>query len=182
MLTGSSSIISSNNQYSRRKCFEVMVISNSVPNNKHEETFFSIRMFFHRHCRFRGQQGKVGYHHLFHTTTSTMSQTFRNLFVTLHVRWLSIIFNHNACIYQIATRWDLQNYWITIIWLMINVCLIDRLFTWWFDFRLVLQQFDTGNRWIWACIDHHPCITSEPTNQVCQKKTLKNWRQIWGEN
>ena len=40
MLTGSSPIISSNNQYSRRKCDEVMVIPNSVPDNKHEETFF----------------------------------------------------------------------------------------------------------------------------------------------
>ena len=24
-----------------------------------------------------------------------------------------------------------------------------------------------GNRWIWTGIDYHPCITSEPTNQMC---------------
>ena len=30
----------------------------------------------------------------------------------------------------------------------------------------LLQQFETGNRWI-ETLDYHPCITSEPTNQVC---------------
>ena len=36
---------------------------------------------------------------LFHSTTSTRSRTFRYLFATLHVRWLSHIFNRTACIY-----------------------------------------------------------------------------------
>ena len=44
-----------------------------------------------------------------------------------------------------------------------NVCL----FTWWFDSRFLLQQFDMGDWWIWTRIDYHPCITSELTNQVC---------------
>ena len=51
--------------------------------------FFSIRIFFHRHWRLTGQQGKGGDHLLFHSTTSTRSRTFRYLFATLHVRWLS---------------------------------------------------------------------------------------------
>ena len=64
---------------------------------------------------------------LFHSTTSTRSRAFRNLFATLHVRWVSHIFNHNACIYQSATQWDLPPYRITI-WLIddetfIFVCL-----------------------------------------------------------
>ena len=42
-----------------------------------------------------------------------------------------------------------------------NVCF----FAWWFDPRFLLQQFDMGNRWIWAGVDYHPCISSEPTNQ-----------------
>ena len=70
-----------------------------------------------------------------------------------------------ACVYQTATRSDLPPYGITI-WLIdrwCNVCL----FTWWTDTRFLLQRFDMGNRWIWACIDCHPCITSEPTNQLC---------------
>ena len=46
----------------------------------------------------RGREGTI----LFHSTTSTRSQTFRHLFATLHVRWLSHIFNRNACIYQIT--------------------------------------------------------------------------------
>ena len=41
------------------------------------------------------------------------------------------------------------------------------LFTWWIDTRFLLQWFDIGNRWIWTRIDYRPCITSEPTNQVC---------------
>ena len=60
---------------------------------------------------------------LFHSTTSTRSRTFRHLFATLHVRWLSHIFNCNACIYQAATRWHLPPYRITI-WLTDDVILI----------------------------------------------------------
>ena len=128
----------------------------------------SIRVFFHRHWRLTGQQGKGGDHLLFHSTTSTRSRTFRHLFVTLHVRWLSHIFNRTACIYQAATRWDLPPYRITI-WLTDDVTLSFCLFTWWFDssFFFLLQQFKTGNRWIRTRIDYHPGITSEPTNQVC---------------
>ena len=84
--------------------------------------FFSIRVLFHRHWRFTGQQGKVGDHLLFHSSTSTRSRTFRYLFATLHVRWLSHIFNRTACIYQAATRWDIPPYRITI-WLIDDVTL-----------------------------------------------------------
>ena len=58
-----------------------------------------------------------------HSTTFTRSQTFRRLFATLHVRWLSHIFNRSACIYQNATRWDLPPCRITI-WLIDDVMLI----------------------------------------------------------
>ena len=95
----------------------------------------------------------------------TLSRTLRHLFATLHVRWLSRIFNRNACVYQAATRWDLPPYWITI-WVIDWWCNVS-LFTCRIDTRFLLQQFDIGNRWIWTGIDYHPCITSEPTNQVC---------------
>ena len=94
--------------------------------------FFSIRVFFHRHWRLTGQQGKGGDHFLFHSTTSTRSRTFRHLFVTLHVTWLSRIFNRIACIYQTATWWDLLPYRITI-WLIDDVTISLCLFTWRFD-------------------------------------------------
>ena len=94
--------------------------------------FFSIRVFFHGHWRLTGQQGKGGDHLLFHSTTSTRSRTFRHLFATLHVRWLSHIFNRIACIYQAATRWDLPPYRITI-WLIDDVALGFCLFTLSFD-------------------------------------------------
>ena len=75
------------------------------------------------------------------------------------------IFNRNACVYQTATRWDLPPYRITI-WVIDWWCNVF-LFTWWIDIRLLLQRFDIANRWIWTRIVYQPCITSEPTNQVC---------------
>ena len=90
---------------------------------------FSIRVFFHRHWPFTGQQGKERNHLLFYSTTSTRSWALRHLFATLHVRWLS----RNACIYQTATRWDLPPCRITtwlIDWLIDDVmfvCLLDEL-------------------------------------------------------
>ena len=84
--------------------------------------FFSIRVFFHGHWRRTGQQGKGGDHLLFQSTTPTRLRTFRHIFATLHVRWLSHIFNCIA--YQTATRWDLPPYRITI-WLFDNVMLIS---------------------------------------------------------
>ena len=108
---------------------------------------------------------REGDHLLFHSTISPRSRTLKHLFATLYVRWLSRIFNRNACVYQTASPWDLQPYRITI-WLIewwCNVCL----FTWWIDFRFLLLQFEMGNRWTRVRIDYHPGITSEPINQVC---------------
>ena len=85
--------------------------------------FFSLRLFFHGHWKITGQQAKGEDHLLFYSTAFTRSRTFRHLFATLQVRWLSHIFNCNACIYQTATRWDLPPYWITI-WLIDDVMLI----------------------------------------------------------
>ena len=85
--------------------------------------FFSIRVFFHWHGQLTGQQGKGVDHLLFHSTTSTRTRTFRHIFAILHVRWLSHIFNCNACSYLSATRWDLPPYRITI-WLIDDVILI----------------------------------------------------------
>ena len=92
---------------------------------------FFIRVFFHRHWRFTGQQGKGGDLFLFHSTTSTRLRTLRHLFATLHVRWLLRIFNRSACIYQTATRWDLPyriTYHLTD-WLMMQ-CLFVYLMNW----------------------------------------------------
>ena len=124
--------------------------------------------FFHGHWQFTGQQGKKGDHLFFRSTTSTCSQTFRHLFATLHLRWLSHIFNSNACIYQTATRWDLPLYRITI-WMIDDVmliffCLLVDLIL---GFVTAIWLFDMRNRWTRTRVDYHPCITSEPTNQVC---------------
>ena len=89
---------------------------------------FSIRVFIHGHWQPIGQQRKGGDHLLFHSTSSTRSRTFRHIFATLHVRWLSHIFNRTPCIYQTATRWHLPPCRITIWFpddvMLIFVCLL----------------------------------------------------------
>ena len=42
------------------------------------------------------------------------------------------------------------------------VCVLDELIL-----GFCYCDFDIGNRFIWTNIDYHPCITSEPTNEVC---------------
>ena len=96
---------------------------------------FSVRAFFQIHWRFIGQQGKGGDHLLFHSTNSAHSRTFRYLFATLHVRWLSHIFNCTSCIYKSATRWDLPPYW------QMMQCL---LFIWWCDYRFSVKAIWHG--------------------------------------
>ena len=121
-----------------------------------EKDFFFYQGFLYRHWQLTGQHWKGGEHLLFHPTTSTRSRTLRQLFATLHVRWLSYIFNRDACVYQGATRSDIPHYQITI-WVFdwwCNVCL----FTWRTDIRFFLQQFDIETEWIWTRIDYHPVL------------------------
>ena len=125
-----------------------------------------MRFFFHQQWQLTGQQWKGEDHPLFHSTTSTPSWTFSYLFATLHVRWLSHIFNHNACIYQTGSQWNLPSYWITF-WLindvmLIFICLLIDMIL---DF--VTAIIHMRNWWTQTRIDYHPCITSELTNQVC---------------
>ena len=115
--------------------------------------FFIYQGFLSRKLTTRRTAGEEGNHLLFHSTTSTCLRTFRHLFATLHVRWLSHIFNRNACIYQTATRWDfttLSNYHL-IDW----CCEVNfSLFTWWFDTKFLLQQswygkpVDSKSHWL----------------------------------
>ena len=84
--------------------------------------FYFIRVFFHDTDESQGGRRREKTFFLFHSTTSTRSQTFRHLFGTLHVRWLwlSHVFNRSACIYQTATLWDLPPYQITFDWFVMQ--------------------------------------------------------------
>ena len=53
-------------------------------------------------------------------------------------------------------------FWLIDDVTLVFVCLHDNLIL-----AFLLQQFETGNWWIRTHINYHPCITSEPTNQVC---------------
>ena len=86
-------------------------------------------------------------------------------FATLHVRWLSRIFNRNPCAFQTTIDEIYNLIELPFDWLIndaIFVCLLDELIL-----ALCYSDFEMGNRWIWTRIDYHPFITSEPTNQVC---------------
>ena len=90
-----------------------VIIQLLVLNVNYLSSFFFYQGFLYRHWRFTGQQGKGEDHLLFHSTTSTRSRSLRHSFATSHVRWLSRIFNRNACVYQIDDA--------------IFVCLLDEL-------------------------------------------------------
>ena len=68
----------------------------------------------------RGKKGTIFYFTLPRPPAHEHSDFY---FATLHVRWLSHISNRTACIYQAATRWNLQPYPITI-WLIDDLMLI----------------------------------------------------------
>ena len=68
----------------------------------------------------RGREGTIFYS----TLPLPPAHEHSDIFATLHVRWLSRIFNRNACVYQTATQWDLPPYRITI-WLIDNGKLVD---------------------------------------------------------
>ena len=113
---------------SYRKLEQVRFESKTTKFRSHPRTDWAIRSWvqvtlFHGHWWLTGYQGKVGDHFMLQSTTSTSSQVFRHLFATLHVRWLSHIFNRTVCIYQAATWWDSPSYQITI-WLIDDVKLI----------------------------------------------------------
>ena len=65
-----------------------------------------------------------------------------------------------------------SNYYLIDWWCELDLCL----FTCWPDSRILLQLFDAGNRWTQTRIDYYPCITSEPTNQLCC--SYKYWSEI----
>ena len=127
--------------------------------------FLSIRVFFHRHWRFTGQQGKGGDHLFFHSTT-----------LPSHEHWdiyLQLCMWDDYHVFLIAalvfTRLLLDEIY-HLIELPFDRLIDDAMFVFLLD-ELILgfwySNFDMGIRWIWARLDYHPCITSEPTNQVC---------------
>ena len=124
--------------------------------------FFSIRVFFTDTDDSQDSRGKEGT--IFYSTLQ-LPPADEHWDIYLHVRWLSRIFNRNACVYQTATRWVFPPYRITI-WVIDWWCNI-WLFTWWIDTRFLLHRLDIRNRWIWTRINYRLCITSELTNQVC---------------
>ena len=95
--------------------------------------FFSILIFFHGYWQLTGQQEKGGYLLLLHSSTCIRSRTFRHLFATLHMRWLSHTFSLH-CLYlpdYYTMRFTtLSSYYLIGWWCDVNFCL----FTCWFDF------------------------------------------------
>ena len=134
-------------------------------------------VFFNFYQRFLSQtltirrtagEGRGGDHVLFHSTTSTRSRTL-DIYLQLcmwddyNVFLIATLVFTRLLLDEIYHLIELPFDWL-IDWLMMQC-----LFFYWIDeliLGFLLQRFDMGNRWIWTRIDFHPCITSEPTNQV----------------
>ena len=97
--------------------------------------FFTIRVFFHRHWRFTGQQDNGGDHCLFRSTTSTCSQTFRHLFATLDARWLHVFLEY---VLTWEAKWthrfrDFKPAWKQVLftWSFISAAFRNNSIFWW---------------------------------------------------
>ena len=123
----------------------------------------------------------------FHSTTSTHSRTLRHLFATLYVRWLSRIFNHNACVYQTHTRWVLPLYWITI-WLIDDVmfvCLLVELILGFCYSKVTWETsgFELSNSHrlspLYYKRTYQPSVLVTPKNQASIVLTRRTGREKW---
>ena len=140
--------------------------------NEHKTCLITIYIFFYQ--GFLHGQGKRGDHLLFHSTTSTRSQTLRHLFATLHVRWLSRIFNTRLLLDEIYHLIELPFEWL--IDDAMFVCLLDELILGfcYSDLTLETSRFELAltitlvlhvNR-LTKCASHPKCA-SDVCNQVC---------------
>ena len=89
--------------------------------------FFSVRVSFHRHWRFTGQQGKGG-DHLFLSTTSTSSRTIPIFICNFACEMTTTYFYSHRL--QLSDCYSMSNWWCNV-----NFCL----FTWWFNSRFSIS-------------------------------------------
>ena len=127
--------------------------------------FFSTWVFFHGHWRLIGRHGTLPFFiPLYHFHLFANIQTFVCTFgCEMTITYLLIA----PLVFTRLLLDEIYHLYRITIWLtddvkLVFVCLHD-------DLILVFcyNNLDTGNRWTRIRIDYHPCITSEPTNQVC---------------
>ena len=130
------------------------------------KTFFLFLGFFSRTLtthRTKGEGRGPSFIPLYHSHLHTNIQTFICNFACE----MTITYFESHRLYlldcYLMRFTPLSNYHLIDWWCDVNF----YLFTWWFDWTLFIQQLDMWNRWIRIRIECHPCITSEPTNQVC---------------
>ena len=133
--------------------------------NVHNIRFFLYQGFPHRHWQSTGQQGREG---TIFSSTLPLQPAHKHWEIYLQLcMWDDYHVFLDATL--VFTRLLLDEIYhligLTFEWLIDDAMFV--LFTWWIDTRFLLQRFEIGNRWVWARIDYHPCITSESTNQVC---------------
>ena len=142
--------------------------------------FFFYQGFLHRHWWFTGQQGReetIFYSTLPLPPACEHSDIYLQLCMwdDYHTFLIATLVFTRLLLDEIYHIIELPFEWL------IDDAMFVSLFTWWIDTRFLLQRFDIGNRWIWNRIDYHPCIRSEPTNQVCYSppKFLRNSCNSW---
>ena len=130
------------------------------------KTFFSIKVFFNRHWRFIGQQGKGG-NHLYSSLPLPSTDEHSDVYMQLctwddyHIYLFTPLVTTRLLFDEIYHFIELPFDWQIDYGKLISVCLLDELIL---DF--LLQQSDITNRCIRIRNDYHPCFTKESTNQV----------------
>ena len=128
--------------------------------------FFSIRVFF---TGTGGSQDSRGREGAFFYSILPLPPTHehRDIYYQLcmwddyHVFLIATLVFARLQLYEIYHLIELQFDWL----------IDDAMFAFLFD-DLILGfcYSNLGNRWIWTCIDYHPCIRSKPTNQGNKRK------------
>ena len=125
---------------------------------------FSIRVFFSRHWRFRGQQRKGG-DHLYYFLLLSPAHNHSDIYLQLYKRDDYHIFSFVSLITTKLLLDEIYHFTELHLDLLMMECwlgfMLDRLFL-----GFLLQRFEIQNQWIWTRIDHHPSITSKATNQM----------------
>ena len=55
------------------------------------------------------------------------------------------------------------------------------MFTWWIDYRFLLQRFDMENRWIWTRIDYHLVLQANRVTKCASHPKMKRSSKSYSE-
>ena len=102
----------------------------------------------------RGREGTIFYLYQFHPLTNIQALICNFMWDDYHI-FTKLLLDEILPPYRI-TVWLIDDVKFVLVYLLNDLIL-----------GFCDSNLDTGNQWTRARIDYQPCITSEPTNQVC---------------